>query len=175
MPSGVAVVDAFKSKYPIISSIFDFTHSTFPSDLIRHGKNHQNAAKATPDYSDTTSSSASSRTHNQTRAPKEQPQPAQMPAQPAEPSPDYTREAEMIVQEEREAKTKMPSYKGLEAYKILDKMGEYVTLVARIIDPMTDNHLRSAAPFLTSTRLSRLLPARKSLVSLHYLHHIIWY
>ncbi|EIN10605.1 Pkinase-domain-containing protein [Punctularia strigosozonata HHB-11173 SS5] len=107
MPSGVAVVDAFKN-------------------LIRHGKNHQNVVKASPDYSDSSSSTAhssSSRTHNQSRVPKETPQPAQMP-QPVQPSPDYTREAELIVQEEREAKNKMPVYKGLEAYKILEKMGD---------------------------------------------------
>ncbi|TFY72111.1 hypothetical protein EVG20_g887 [Dentipellis fragilis] len=36
----------------------------------------------------------------------------------------YAREAEMIVQEEREAKSKMPTYKGLERYKLIDKMGD---------------------------------------------------
>jgi serine/threonine-protein kinase RCK2 len=40
------------------------------------------------------------------------------------PSPDYRKEAEMIVQEERETKNKMPTYKGLENFKLLDKMGE---------------------------------------------------
>lgn len=38
----------------------------------------------------------------------------------------HTREIEMIVQEEREAKGKMPIYKGLERFKLLDKMGESV-------------------------------------------------
>jgi hypothetical protein len=32
----------------------------------------------------------------------------------------------MIVQEEREAKSKMPHHKGLERFKLLDKMGECV-------------------------------------------------
>jgi len=30
----------------------------------------------------------------------------------------------MIVQEERQAKSNMPQYKGLERYRILEKMGE---------------------------------------------------
>ena len=33
-------------------------------------------------------------------------------------------QVEQIVQEEREAKNKMPTYKGLENYKLLEKMGE---------------------------------------------------
>lgn len=41
-------------------------------------------------------------------------------------SPSYRREAELIVQEENEAKKQMPVYKGLEKFKLLEKMGEYV-------------------------------------------------
>ena len=43
------------------------------------------------------------------------------------PSPDYRREAELIVQkekEEREEKNKLPTIKGLESYKLIEKMGE---------------------------------------------------
>ncbi|KAH8118335.1 Pkinase-domain-containing protein [Phellopilus nigrolimitatus] len=40
------------------------------------------------------------------------------------PSPNYRREAELIVQEEKEAKNKMPTYKGLEKYKLIEKMGD---------------------------------------------------
>ena len=36
----------------------------------------------------------------------------------------YRDHVEQIVQEEREAKGKMPVYKGLENYKLLEKMGE---------------------------------------------------
>ncbi|KAG9014943.1 hypothetical protein FRB94_007015 [Tulasnella sp. JGI-2019a] len=36
----------------------------------------------------------------------------------------YAREAELIVKEEREAKGKMPVYKGLERFKIVEKMGD---------------------------------------------------
>jgi hypothetical protein len=39
-------------------------------------------------------------------------------------SPDHREAAEMIVSEEREAKAKMPTYVGLENFKLLDKMGE---------------------------------------------------
>lgn len=34
------------------------------------------------------------------------------------------------MQEEREAKEKMPTYKGLEQYKLVEKMGECVLLAA---------------------------------------------
>ncbi|KAG8920602.1 hypothetical protein FRC02_000804 [Tulasnella sp. 418] len=36
----------------------------------------------------------------------------------------YAKEAEMIVKEERETKNKMPVYKGLERFKLLEKMGD---------------------------------------------------
>ena len=39
-------------------------------------------------------------------------------------SPKYKEQVGQIVQEEREAKNKMPTYKGLENYKLLEKMGE---------------------------------------------------
>lgn len=42
------------------------------------------------------------------------------------PSPNYRREVELIVQEENEAKGRLPTYKGLENFKLLEKMGEYV-------------------------------------------------
>jgi serine/threonine-protein kinase RCK2 len=39
-------------------------------------------------------------------------------------SPDHREAAEMIVSEERDAKAKLPTYVGLENFKLLDKMGE---------------------------------------------------
>ncbi len=39
-------------------------------------------------------------------------------------SQQYTREVEKIVKEERAAKEKMPTYKGLERFKLIEKMGE---------------------------------------------------
>jgi len=55
--------------------------------------------------------------------PKQQ-QPAQ--AQPAttKQSQQYKREVEKIVREEREAMEKMPTYKGLERLKLIEKKGE---------------------------------------------------
>ena len=41
-------------------------------------------------------------------------------------SPGYRKEAELLVKEENEAKNKMPSYKGLENFKLIEKMGECV-------------------------------------------------
>lgn len=48
-------------------------------------------------------------------------------------SQQYTREVEKIVQEERAAKEKMPTYKGLERFRLVEKMGEYVS---RCFDPL---------------------------------------
>lgn len=41
--------------------------------------------------------------------------------------------AARMVEEEREAKKKIPSYAGLERYKLLSKMGEYVKLLVFIV------------------------------------------
>jgi hypothetical protein len=61
----------------------------------------------------------------------------------------------MIVQEEREAKAKLPLHKGLERYKLIDKMGESVYGLC-LIDGHSDPH--TAARFLTSIkRLTRSL------------------
>ena len=38
----------------------------------------------------------------------------------------FQKEAEEMVQHEKAARAKMPSYKGLERFQLLDKMGEYV-------------------------------------------------
>ena len=58
-------------------------------------------------------------------------QPQQQQQQPAKAQPvaikqshQYTREVEKIVQEERAAREKMPTYKGLERFKLIQKMGE---------------------------------------------------
>ncbi|KZT12688.1 Pkinase-domain-containing protein [Laetiporus sulphureus 93-53] len=114
MPSGTGVVDAFKN-------------------LIRHGKNHH-AARQQDD-----SSHAQYQPQQQAAQPQLQPTAQQrqreaksqqqpQPAQPQEPaqknSSKFKEHVESIVQEEREAKGKMPIYKGLENYKLLDKMGD---------------------------------------------------
>ncbi|KAE9410282.1 Pkinase-domain-containing protein [Gymnopus androsaceus JB14] len=95
MPSA-GVVDAFKN-------------------LIRHGKHHNNQ------HRDESQSSDPSPTRTQP-APAQQP-----PKQPEQEQEQRQREreaAEQIVQEEREAKSQMPTYKGLENFKLLEKMGD---------------------------------------------------
>ncbi|THH33804.1 hypothetical protein EUX98_g444 [Antrodiella citrinella] len=98
MPPGTGVVDAFKN-------------------LIRHGKNHHTARheEAQYQYSAPPAVPPTAQAHKQ---PRQQQQPEQGH------STKYKEEVEKIVQEEREAKAKMPVYKGLEQFKLLDKMGD---------------------------------------------------
>lgn len=86
-------------------------------DLIRHGKNHHQTAKQ----------------HH--HAPQDTHQPQQLQQVTVQPVskrhhdptlPLYAKEAELIVQEEREAKSKLPLHKGLERFQLIDKMGESV-------------------------------------------------
>ncbi|KAJ9127364.1 MAPK-activated protein kinase Srk1 [Naganishia onofrii] len=131
MPGGGVVMDAFKN-------------------LIRHGKN----AQPSPSQQTTqpaTSTNSSSR-HGQSSVPKNTQASAPSQNQAAgsmhnsyppavgvpakglavEPqqtnapmiSPDYQREAEQIVREEREQKERMPQYKGLEGFQLVEKMGD---------------------------------------------------
>ena len=102
-----------------------------PSDLIRHGKNHhssrqQDDAAYQPAY---TQSHAQQQQQQQQRAAEQQTRQQreaqqQQQQQTQKSSPKYKEHVEQIVQEEREAKGKMPVYKGLENYKLLEKMGE---------------------------------------------------
>ena len=39
---------------------------------------------------------------------------------------NHHKEAQVILQQEKEQKLKLPVHKGLEKYKLLDKMGEFV-------------------------------------------------
>lgn len=113
------VMDAFKSQF-FLDSPSVVTHIT--QDLIRHGKNHHQTAK---------------QHHHVPQDPhgphQQQPVTMQPVKRHYDPTcPPYAKEAELIVQEEREAKAKMPHYKGLERFKLIDKMGESVPLsVAR--------------------------------------------
>ncbi|TFK85887.1 Pkinase-domain-containing protein [Polyporus arcularius HHB13444] len=112
MPSGTGVVDAFKN-------------------LIRHGKNHHSSRQQ--------DDAAYQHAHNQSQMQQQQQRAAeqqnrqQKEAQQQQQqqqqtqktsSPKYKEHVEQIVQEEREAKGKMPVYKGLESYKLVEKMGD---------------------------------------------------
>ncbi|THH20132.1 hypothetical protein EW146_g1140 [Bondarzewia mesenterica] len=150
MPPGVAVVDAFKSIFFFFFLLFDalVSDQSFSFlDLIRHGKGHNNkeadfsASSAVASNQQPPDGSQRSHQRNQQQAQprhherrhhrdqqhQQQPASQQQPQQPKEKGPgaqQYTREVEMIVQEEREAKGRMPQYKGLERFKLIDKMGD---------------------------------------------------
>lgn len=140
MPPGVGVVDAFKSDIQSLSlqrsrnkhsDLFLFL------DLIRHGKHHNhaprtNVAKSHDDHNaqPAQAHSRAQRQQGQAQAQAVQANPVahannQQPSQPMK-SPPPREIAQSLVNEEREAKTKMPTYKGLENFKLLEKMGESV-------------------------------------------------
>ncbi|KZT20761.1 Pkinase-domain-containing protein [Neolentinus lepideus HHB14362 ss-1] len=111
MPTGTGVVDAFKN-------------------LIRHGKAHHAPPRQDKLYVEQYPAELKQQRRSPQQTQQHQPQHRDLPdhsapAQQKPPqSPGYTKEAEMIVQEEREAKNKMPSYKGLENFQLLEKMGD---------------------------------------------------
>jgi hypothetical protein len=107
MPQGNGVVEAFKS-IPPCSSFFISSHQ-HATDLIRHGKHHQHHHQ-------------SLRHDNDDTRPTAPPPPSPPPAN----SPPAREAAEIIVQEERKERSQMPTYKGLEEFKLTDKMGESV-------------------------------------------------
>lgn len=143
MPSGTGVVDAFKSTsllavhHSVHGPIFlVFTTLTvLILDLIRHGKNH--TARQHDDQHHQYSSQQQQQpqqqaSHQQARdRSREQPREQQQPQTQKTHAPKYQEELEQIVQQEREAKETMPVYKGLENYKLVEKMGEcaLVTIV----------------------------------------------
>ncbi|KAJ8698108.1 MAPK-activated protein kinase Srk1 [Pleurotus ostreatus] len=116
MPTGTGhgVVDAFKN-------------------LIRHGKHHNHAKQDNPPAAERESrfSSSSTRAQHHQQAQQQQPQQqqallvnAQNTHAGQQPIPQPREAVEQIVLEEKEAKAKMPVYKGLEQFKLLDKMGD---------------------------------------------------
>lgn len=148
------------------------------ADLIRHGKNH--TARQHNDAGQYEFASPQQQQQQQQPQPQYQQAQRQAREQPREgqqqqqtqktASPKYKEEVEKIVQEEREAKSKMPTYKGLENYRLLDKMGEYVVNTPRYV--LTSLALTSstvplflAAPSLMYTRQSTFGRVRRSQVS----------
>lgn len=126
MPPGTGVVDAFKSMSA--SSPHKPRHVRFPVlktflDLIRHGKNHAHAHNDT--ISKQPRSSLNDPSHHTDSREQQQPQAQPDSTTTVRSAPLNSPEiAEMIVKEERDARSKMPTYKGLENFKLLDKMGE---------------------------------------------------
>jgi len=147
MPAGVAVVDAFKSL------LFFFETSLYTSrillslipDLIRHGKNHLHVRQDEfPSSQAPPSPTVDSRLQPERRQQQDvqaQSQPKQQQAMKAQSatanqSQQLTREVEKIVREEREAMEKLPTYKGLERFKLVEKKGECVG-----VNPVPPNRL----------------------------------
>jgi hypothetical protein len=137
MPTGTGVVDAFKSNsnssvpvnYPDSQSSYHILQSFL--DLIRHGKNHNHnnnrndvLKSRNNDYIDDSLSPSPS--PNSPRGFRHQQAQAQQVHHNnhQDVPPGHREAAEMIVNEEREASSKMPSYKGLENFKLVEKMGE---------------------------------------------------
>ncbi|OCH95837.1 Pkinase-domain-containing protein [Obba rivulosa] len=108
MPSGAGVVDAFKN-------------------LIRHGKNHHAVRHEEQASQQPSVPQAQQHSRQRRESPPQQQQQTQKQASPQpnnQSSSKYKEHLEQIVQEEREAKGKMPTYVGLEDFKLLDKMGD---------------------------------------------------
>ena len=103
------------------------------SDLIRHGKAHQGQRQdgADVDLVPPEHQQPYQQQRQHRAAPPKERDIPEAPKHHNEPkdhkkTADYSREAEIIVQEERQAKSNVPQYKGLERYRILEKMGELV-------------------------------------------------
>ncbi|KZT62880.1 Pkinase-domain-containing protein [Calocera cornea HHB12733] len=117
MPAGTTVMETFKN-------------------LIRHGKHGKDQPRAgdrSAATSETTSpnaqaASSAATKEQQRRVEREVQRERQEDAREREgygqKDNRYGHTAEQIVREEREAKNKMPQYKGLERFKLLDKMGD---------------------------------------------------
>lgn len=125
------VVDAFKS------SVHFFPHISFSLsvslDLIRHGKHHHAArseAVKNHDEQNTQRTQANSRASCQQEQGHTVTQPTQgvhynvRHDQESMKPPPAREIVQTMVDEEREKKLKMPVYKGLEDYRLLEKMGE---------------------------------------------------
>ena len=125
--------DLQKSVFPLNPSLRYHNLTPQPNPgLIRHGKAHPGQKQDKPDAD--FAPLEHQQPHQQQRQhraapPKERdhPDPHHEPKEHKKAA-DYSREAEMIVKEERQAKNNIPQYKGLERYRILEKMGESVAL-----------------------------------------------
>jgi len=109
------------------------------TDLIRHGKHHHHHARHdnnTPPDTHSDDSTSRGPTHQQ-----EQSIPDHSDPTPVAAPLDNREAAEIIVNEEREAKNKMPDHKGLENFNLVEKMGELVQrcLSSYLILPIVAN------------------------------------
>jgi hypothetical protein len=120
------------------------------TDLIRHGKNHvhvharqEEFPVSQPSAPITDARSQPERRQQAEAQPQSQPkqqQPIKVLPAATKQSQQYTREVEKIVREEREAMDKMPMYKGLERFSLIEKKGEcahhHTTRPSRLADSL---------------------------------------
>ena len=152
------------------------------ADLIRHGKHARAAQSADPSPADRHANVRDQRLHDQQPVDRRQ---AERGVEREREEHERERErhdhardkaqakemAEAIVKEENAAREKMPYIKGLERFKILAKMGEYVSSPRpRSYSPHCI--ASTAVHFHTYTRPSILKPTKKSPVSRLLLRHI---
>jgi len=121
--SYLAAMDAFKSASP--SPPLGPSAYSISTDFIRHGKHarahqQQQAAEQAQSAQNDRSRREAEETKPQERAERERDEKAAGLKDRAH----HTQAAEAIVKEERAVKDKMPGIKGLERFKLLDKMGE---------------------------------------------------
>jgi hypothetical protein len=141
-------------------------------DLIRHGKNHihvrQNDFPSSQAHPAPAADARSQPECGQQPDVQVQSQPKQQQATKAQPatakqSQQLTREVEKIVREEREAMEKLPTYKGLERFTLVEKKGEYVHFNLVHPNRLADLFLSSVEHSPTCTKLSTPHPGRVSL------------
>lgn len=129
MPTGV-VIDAFKSIRSLFSPASKPVTKQPATDLIRHGRQHNDskAPQAPFQASPSPATAQPARDADRDRSRQEKKQavaPVEERAQPMR-AQSYRPEAEAIVQEENENKAKLPVYRGMEQFKLIEKMGECV-------------------------------------------------
>lgn len=91
---------------------------------MRHGKPHHDDKPAAAESSTRQRERDRAQQQHAARAEQQQPQKASNKHEVV--NSQAQRDAEAKVLEEKESKSKLPVYKGLERFKLLEKMGEYV-------------------------------------------------
>jgi hypothetical protein len=176
-PPIVPIVPPSSPSPPLMSTSLTLQPFT---DLIRHGKHARAAQSVDPSPADGHPNARDQRLHDHQQGERDRTAECD---RTAERDRDRDRErhehikdkaqtkevAEAIVKEEKAAKERMPSIKGLERFRILAKMGECVSSPSRVAQR---SHAPTAVHFHTYTRPSIPKPARKSPVSRAVLRHI---
>jgi flagellar motor protein MotB len=143
-------------------------------DLIRHGKNHAQTQPARQhddqqyQYTSQQQQQQAAHHHHQPQQQQAREKTREQQHQQTQKTHAYQQELEQIVQEEREAKETMPTYKGLEQYKLVEKMGECV-VDSHYLPSQALTHRASVAHSQTSTRRSIYVQVKRLRVCFVYL------